>query len=111
MLPTPIFHTIPTIPNPVFHNIPSPAFPTIPFLLPFFVPFLPPFFIPLLPPFFNYQPGFLLQYVNVARPCPQWKNLDNSAYFMNLRLLVVLRQVAINSLFKFIAYSIHILKM
>ena len=50
----------------------------IPFLPPFFIPFLPPFFIPFLPPFFYHQPRFLQQCVNVARPCPQCKNLDNS---------------------------------
>ena len=75
------------------------------FLPPFFIPFLPPFFIPFLPPFFYHQPRFLQQCVNVARPCPQCKNLDNSANNMNRHLLVVLRQVV------FIAYSILVLNL
>ena len=95
-VPTIVFHTIPTI---VFHTIPTIVFHTIPTLVFHTIP--TPVFHTDPTPFFYPKPRFLQQCVNVARPCPQCKNLDNNnANSMNPHLLVVQR-----------AYSIHILKM
>ena len=88
---------------PCFSHHSYPRFHTIPTLV--FIPILPPFFILFLQwtlvfhtipthVFFSPAPipAAVQQCVNVARPCPQCKNLDNSANSMNSHLLVVLLQ-------------------
>ena len=91
-LPRFIYHFYPCF---SYHSYPQFSYP------PFFILILTLFFIPILPPFLYHQPQFLQQCVNIVRPCPQCKNLDNkSANFMNIHLLFML-----------LAYSTHILKM